>query len=128
VGASSGGSRSIPPEVIPPEVSARCAGRVSLSPGTISQVASFYIIAITTAGLMSEKIEEFRRKGAICMRRAEWARDPEVKRQFEELARGWLHLVEQSERAAHTPRAWFLRGFSFRNWLPEKGRLGRPLP
>ena len=77
---------------------------------------------------MSEKIEEFRRKGAICMRRAESARDPEVKRQFEDLARGWLHLVEQSERAAHTPRAWFLRGFSFRILLPEKGRLGPPLP
>lgn len=48
---------------------------------------------------MSEKTEEFRSKAALCAHTARQARDPDVKRQFEELARSWLELAEQVDRA-----------------------------
>jgi hypothetical protein len=47
---------------------------------------------------MSEKSAEFRGKAALCEQSARQARDPEVKRQFEELARSWQQLAEQADR------------------------------
>jgi hypothetical protein len=46
-----------------------------------------------------EKAEEFRMKAALCARRAQQARDPDIRRELEELARGWLHLAEHAERS-----------------------------
>jgi len=42
--------------------------------------------------------EEFRAHAAECRELANRIRDPEVKRQYEELARQWLELAEYAER------------------------------
>ena len=47
---------------------------------------------------MSERSEEFRGKAALCERMAQQTQDPEVRREFAELAHGWLYLAERSER------------------------------
>jgi len=54
---------------------------------------------------MSEKAQSCRRKAAACWRAARRARDPNAKRQFEELAQAWLRLAE---RAEHQPE-WRIR-------------------
>jgi hypothetical protein len=42
--------------------------------------------------------EEFRARAAECSELARRVRDPEIKRQYEEMARQWLELAEQTER------------------------------
>ena len=53
---------------------------------------------------MSIKAEEYRRKAACCKRMAQQAYDDEVKRELEELAKGWQHLAEYAERTSQTVR------------------------
>jgi len=55
--------------------------------------------------VMSEKAQSCRRKAAACWRAARRARDPNAKRQFEELAQAWLRLAQ---RAEHQPE-WRVR-------------------
>jgi hypothetical protein len=47
---------------------------------------------------MQSRSEEFRAHAAECRKLASGIRDPEVKRQYEELARQWIELAEQAER------------------------------
>jgi len=47
---------------------------------------------------MQSRSEEFRAHAVECRELASRIRDPEVKRQYEELARQWLELAEQAER------------------------------
>jgi hypothetical protein len=42
--------------------------------------------------------EEYRRRAEECMIQAAGAKDPAVKRQYEEMARGWLALARAAER------------------------------
>ena len=51
---------------------------------------------------MSEIGEHCRRKAAACWRAAQQTRDPQRRREFEELAQAWLRLAD---RAEHEP-AW----------------------
>jgi hypothetical protein len=41
---------------------------------------------------MSPRAEDYRTRAAQCEERAKQARDPKVKRQFEELAHQWLEI------------------------------------
>ena len=43
---------------------------------------------------MSSKSEDYRNRGREAETRAILARDPEVKRQFEEIAREWFRMAE----------------------------------
>jgi len=52
---------------------------------------------------MQSRSEEFRAHAAECRELANRIRDPEVKRQYEELARQWLELAEHAERHRHRP-------------------------
>jgi hypothetical protein len=47
---------------------------------------------------VSETAENCRKKAAACWRAARRARNPNAKRQFEELAQAWLRLAERAER------------------------------
>jgi hypothetical protein len=47
---------------------------------------------------VSESAESCRRKAAVCWRAARRARDPDARRQFEELAQAWLRSAERAER------------------------------
>jgi hypothetical protein len=50
---------------------------------------------------MQSRSEEYRVHAAECRELANRIRDPEVKRRYEELARQWLELAEQTERQRH---------------------------
>jgi hypothetical protein len=50
---------------------------------------------------MQSRSEEFRAHATECRELASRIRDPEVKRQYEELARQWLELAELTERQPH---------------------------
>lgn len=47
---------------------------------------------------MQSRSEEFHAHAAECRQLASHVRDPELRRQYEELARQWLELAEQAER------------------------------
>jgi hypothetical protein len=47
---------------------------------------------------MSSRSEQCRAKGEGCQALAQRARDPDVERQYEDLAVHWLQLAEQAER------------------------------
>jgi hypothetical protein len=47
---------------------------------------------------MSPRTEEYRTKAAQCDENARQARDPEVKGQFEKLARQWIEMANQADR------------------------------
>jgi hypothetical protein len=47
---------------------------------------------------MSVRGDDYRQRSIECGERAKLASDPEVKRQFEELARHWLEMAKQVER------------------------------
>jgi len=51
---------------------------------------------------MTSRCDEFRVKAIECIEHAVRARDPEAKRIFQDLARGWWQLAEQSDKAAAT--------------------------
>jgi hypothetical protein len=51
---------------------------------------------------MTSRCDEFRVKAIECIEHAARARDPEAKRIFQDLARGWWQLAEQSDKAAAT--------------------------
>jgi hypothetical protein len=63
--------------------------------GTVSRVTRY----VFGAGSATSKTGEELRLASICKHKAAQARDPDVKRQFEALARSWLELAEQSNRA-----------------------------
>jgi hypothetical protein len=46
---------------------------------------------------MSSRADVYRQRAADAKRRAAQAKDPSVKKAFEEVARGWLVLAEQME-------------------------------
>jgi hypothetical protein len=50
---------------------------------------------------MQSRSEEFRAHATECRELANRIRDPEVKRQYEELARQWLELADLTERQRH---------------------------
>jgi hypothetical protein len=64
---------------------------------------TLYRRRVGRGNLMSEKSDDYRERAVICLQRARHAREPDIKHQFEDLARGWLLLAEQSERV-HTVR------------------------
>ena len=47
---------------------------------------------------MPSRQEEFRARAAECEELAKQARDPEVKRQYEDLARQWRELADRADR------------------------------
>jgi hypothetical protein len=47
---------------------------------------------------MSLRSDDYRARAAECQERAKVARDPEVRRQFEELAHQWAEMAVQDER------------------------------
>jgi hypothetical protein len=48
--------------------------------------------------LMSPRADEYRARAVQCEERAKRARDPEVKRQYQELAHQWLEMANQADR------------------------------
>jgi hypothetical protein len=44
------------------------------------------------------RADEYRAQAAECLRHANQARDPETKRQYEELARQWQLMAERAEK------------------------------
>jgi hypothetical protein len=47
---------------------------------------------------VSVHAEYYRRKAVACWRAANRTRDPQRKREFEQLAQAWLRLAERAER------------------------------
>jgi hypothetical protein len=47
---------------------------------------------------LSSKADHYQAKAAECEQKAKQAHEPEVKRDFAELARQWCSLAEQAER------------------------------
>jgi hypothetical protein len=73
--------------------------RISVEPIDVS-----FFIPATRGALVAGKAEEFRNKAALCARMARQTRDPDLRRELEELAQGWLHLAEHAERPDPTVR------------------------
>jgi hypothetical protein len=48
---------------------------------------------------MPTRAEQYRAKSQECANHAERARDPETRRQYELMARQWLDLAEQTDKA-----------------------------
>jgi len=78
------------------------SGGVSKSPDFGSMSGTEHkdrrLLAIAWGRAVPSKAEEYRSKADDCRRRAQEAHDPDAKRQFEELARGWLELAKRAER------------------------------
>jgi hypothetical protein len=47
---------------------------------------------------MSERSNDYRTRAVQCEELAKQARDPEIRRQFEELARQWSEMAGQADR------------------------------
>jgi len=69
----------------------------TFSAGTFFDV-SFYALGGAGSLFVSDIADNCRKKAAACWRAARRARDPNAKRQFEELAQAWLRSAERAER------------------------------
>ena len=67
---------------------------------------SYFISAGGIGGPVPENADDFRKKAALCARMARQTRNPEVRRELEELTQGWLRLAEHAERSG--PRVQFV--------------------
>ena len=47
---------------------------------------------------MPTRAEEYRTQARECAERAKLSRDPETKRQYEDMARQWLELAKRAEK------------------------------
>jgi hypothetical protein len=52
----------------------------------------------TKGVIVPSRQEEFRFRQAECEERAKQSRDPEVRRQYEDLARQWREMADRAER------------------------------
>jgi hypothetical protein len=47
---------------------------------------------------VSDRAAEFRKRAEECLKRAEEAKDPIFRQEYESMARGWLALARNAER------------------------------
>jgi hypothetical protein len=57
-----------------------------------------YLRRVTEPCPMSLRTDDYRERARQCERYAKEARDPEVRRQYEELARQWTEMANQADR------------------------------